>query len=236
MLLSPVHPLHAIISSMKRVLPIVALTGLLLCGCARSSDQPRVGPAASPVDTSATAIKATPTESPMQTETIQSATKPPDGPVLTPEQVWNKLFALIESLHSEADLNKAHIERVIGLPLAKQPESNVSEYIAGDTTAGWRYAFDLLTYHDKDIRMAVMAWAHTVAGPVAKLTLPPYGASHATSIHCSIDDRRFGIGRHRMCQHRCRIEIIQRFRCAAGQDHADHREHPAVAAGGSGRC
>ena len=143
---------------MKRLLPLVALTGLLLCGCARSSDQPRVGPAASPVDTSATAINAMQTESPMQTETIQPATKPPDGPVLTPEQVWDKLFALIDSLHSEADLNKAHIERVIGLPLAKRPESNVSEYIAGDTTAGWRYAFDLLTYHDKDIRMAVTAW------------------------------------------------------------------------------
>lgn len=143
---------------MKRLLPLVALTGLLLCGCARSSDQPRVGPAASPVDTSATAINATPPTFPMQTETTQPAPKPPDGPVLTPEQVWDKLFALIESLHSEADLDKTRIERVIGLPLAKRPQSNVSEYIAGDTTAGWRYAFDLLTYHDKDVRMAVQIW------------------------------------------------------------------------------
>lgn len=94
----------------------------------------------------------------MPTESAPAVAKPPDGPVLTPEQVWDKLFALIDGLHSEADLNKAHIERVIGLPLAKRRGSDVSEYVVGDTTAGWRYAYDLVTYHEKDIRMTFVTW------------------------------------------------------------------------------
>ena len=143
---------------MKRLLPLVALPALLACSCARSAVPQRSNPAASPAAAISTTSTATVPLIQSDAETTQPAPKPPDGPVLTPEQVWDKLFALIESLHSEADLDKAHIERVIGLPLAKRPESNVSEYIAGDTTARWRYAFDLLTYHDKDVRMAVKIW------------------------------------------------------------------------------
>ena len=144
---------------MKRLSPHVALAALLACGCVRSNDPPRDDPAASSTATPLTTSTAT--EPPMQStsETPPPPTvKPPDGPVLTPDQVWEKLFALIESLHSEADLNKAHIEQVIGLPLSKRPESNVSEYIVGDTTAGWRYGFDLLTYYEKDIRITFKSW------------------------------------------------------------------------------
>lgn len=81
-------------------------------------------------------------------------TMPPDGPVLTPDQAWEKLLALVESLDGEADLNRAHVERVIGLPLAQRPDSRTSQFIAGDTTADWRYIFDLLRYSDDDVRMS----------------------------------------------------------------------------------
>lgn len=80
---------------------------------------------------------------------------PPPGPTLTPEQVWDKLFALVESLHSEADLTRASAEQAIGLPLYPRPGEKHSQYIAGDTTAGWRYIFDLLTYNERDIRVAL---------------------------------------------------------------------------------
>lgn len=89
---------------------------------------------------------------------VANAAKPPDGPELTPEQVWGKLLDLVESLHSEADLNRAHIERVIGLPLADRPGERFSQYIAGNTTANWRYIFDFLTYNQDDLRMSFAAY------------------------------------------------------------------------------
>lgn len=148
---------------MKHHFPLAALIGLLLCGCVRSVDSPRTEPAAAPTiaDAERKPLTAnTATVPPMQpaSETPPPTVKPPDGPVLTPEQVWDKLFALIESLHSEADLNKAHIERVIGLPLATRLGDTSSQYIAGDTTAGWRYIFDLWTFNAKDVRGSFSAW------------------------------------------------------------------------------
>lgn len=144
---------------MSNHLTFVALAALLACGCARSADPPRADPVASPAVVAPTP-RAVPSEPPMQTEIIQPPTKPPDGPVLTPEQVWDKLFALIESLNSEADLNKAHIERVIGLPLARRSESTTSQYIAGDTDSNCGYAFDFRTYGRSSSLMTVSTWPH----------------------------------------------------------------------------
>lgn len=95
-------------------------------------------------------------------ETPPPTAKPPDGPVLTPDQVWDKLFALIDSLHSEADLNQAHIEQVIGLPLTKRPESATSQYVAGDTNSNWRYAFDFRTYGQSGSLLNVSTWPHNL--------------------------------------------------------------------------
>ena len=91
-------------------------------------------------------------------ETPPPTAKPPDGCQSARTACPTLGRVSVRGLHSEADLNKAHIERVIGLPLAKRPESTVSEYIVGDTTAGWRYAFDFMTYDEKDIRMTFVTW------------------------------------------------------------------------------
>ncbi|GHE25186.1 hypothetical protein [Vulcaniibacterium thermophilum] len=80
--------------------------------------------------------------------------EPPDGPQLTPEQVWRKLMGLIDSLRDETDLNRGHIERAIGLPLQQHDGSVRMTMIAGRTTGGWHYAFKLMTYSKADRRVA----------------------------------------------------------------------------------
>lgn len=90
----------------------------------------------------------------MTTDQPQAA-KRLTGPTLAPEQVWDKVFALIESLRSPADLNQAQIERVIGLPLLPQPGETSTQIVGGETTGGWRYFFDLSTYSDTDVRLGL---------------------------------------------------------------------------------
>ena len=78
----------------------------------------------------------------------------PRGPVLTPEQVWDKLLAMIDAIERREDLNQENIERAIGLKLQKRPGEMFSDLVIGDTTAGWSYAFDLKKYTEDDVRMS----------------------------------------------------------------------------------
>src|SRR5690606_14737684 len=75
----------------------------------------------------------------------------PRGPVLTPEQVWDKLLAMIDAIGQREDLNQQNIERAIGLKLHKRPGETHSNLVIGDTTAGWLYVFDLVAHTDSDI-------------------------------------------------------------------------------------
>jgi hypothetical protein len=136
--------------------PLKVEAGLMLCmllaitGCTA---------AGAPV-VEAAHVEPPPAATPMPTEgrpmsASQSASvapRPPDGPQLTPEQVWRKLMDLIDSLHDETDLDRVHIERVIGLRLSPRPEERDVQFIAGHSTAGWRYIFDLMRYSAEDVR------------------------------------------------------------------------------------
>ena len=75
----------------------------------------------------------------------------PRGPVLTPEQVWDKLLAMIDAIGQREDLNQENIDRAIGLELQKRPGETHSNLVIGDTTAGWLYVFDLVAHTDSDI-------------------------------------------------------------------------------------
>ena len=78
----------------------------------------------------------------------------PPGPVLTPGQVWDKLLAMIDAIEEREDLNQENIEQAIGLQLRKRPNETFSHLVAGNTTAGWRYTFDLTQYTEDDVRMS----------------------------------------------------------------------------------
>lgn len=119
------------------------LTGcLLLAGC---NGSPVAATGAGPA---LKAVQATPDE----TATASGPDSPlPRGPVLTPEQVWDKLLAMIDAIEQREDLNKQNMERAIGLKLHKRPGETHSDLVIGDTTAGWLYVFDLVAYTDSDI-------------------------------------------------------------------------------------
>lgn len=142
--------------------PLKVEAGLMLCmllaitGCT-AAGAPVVEaahveppPAATPMPTEGRPMSAPDTRPPTP--------EPPDGPQLTPEQVWRKLMGLIDSLRDETDLNRGHIERAIGLPLAPDSESPATQGVYGKTTAGWSYIFELTRYSDDDVRASFGAY------------------------------------------------------------------------------
>ena len=132
---------------MKLRISALTLTGcLLMAGCSGTS-------------VAAAAISPAPEELQPGKTGAAAASEPepplPRGPVLTPEQVWDKLLAMIDAIGQREDLNRENIERAIGLKLYKRPGEAFSDRLVGDTTAGWSYVFDLSQYTEDDVRMAV---------------------------------------------------------------------------------
>lgn len=76
-----------------------------------------------------------------------------DGPLLTPDAVWQKLILLAENLHSEQDLRRESIERLLGLPLKPRDGSDDAWFVAGPTNAGWNYIFELALISENDRRV-----------------------------------------------------------------------------------
>lgn len=132
---------------MKLRISALTLTGcLLMAGCSGTSV------AAAGAGPAPERVGPPPTET---ATTSEPDSRLPRGPVLTPEQVWDKLLAMIDAIGQREDLNRENIERAIGLKLYKRPGEAFSDRLVGDTTAGWSYVFDLSQYTEDDVRMAV---------------------------------------------------------------------------------
>lgn len=142
-------------------LPPMGRRGLMLMGClllAGCGDSP------------ATVAGAGTVAGETEVEPAGSSTSPepepelPLGPELTPQQVWDKLMAMIDAIERPEDLNQANIERAIGLPLTRQskPDERYRRSVVGDTTQGWRYIFSYVDYGNSDVRVALDAyrWDH----------------------------------------------------------------------------
>src|SRR5690606_18131310 len=120
------------------------LAGCLLAGC----NAPSVAPGTA--EPSASQQHEEPAVAPTASEPEPPL---PKGPVLTPEQVWDKLLAMIDAIDQREDLNQQHIEQAIGLTLQPQPGEPHFKVAHGDTTAGWGYLFDLSQFTEGDLRM-----------------------------------------------------------------------------------
>src|SRR5690606_8124380 len=125
------------------------LAGCLLAGC----NAPSVAPGTA--EPSASQQHEEPAVAPTASEPEPPL---PKGPVLTPEQVWDKLLAMIDAIGRREDLNQQHIEQAIGLSLQPQPGEPHFKVAYGDTTAGWGYLFDLSQYTEDDVRMSFLPY------------------------------------------------------------------------------
>src|SRR5690606_40412587 len=90
-----------------------------------------------------------PEEPAVEPTTSEPESPLPKGPVLTPEQVWDKLLAMIDAIDQREDLNQQHIEQAIGLTLHQPPGETHAKRAHGDTTAGWGYMFSLSQFTEE---------------------------------------------------------------------------------------
>ena len=124
---------------------VVALSACSVEGAADDSGQPAVADVAP--------VLATPEAPAAQTEAPPQAAPAVavQGPTISALQLRRRILDLIDSIQGPEDMSRAHLEKMMGVPLVPSQESTNYWRHQGMTDAGWGYAFGIKENRGEDL-------------------------------------------------------------------------------------
>lgn len=126
-----------------RQVTLAAFLSFAITACAQppSAPMPAVTPPATHRDHAEPAPVTSVKEVPAMSEPVTD--EPERGPAIPAAELRKRLLALFGSFRSLNDLERAHVEQLLQVPLRKDPEMRMGYEYDGKTVEGWEYGVSI---------------------------------------------------------------------------------------------